>query len=106
MAMGIGYGNVDSDGNGNGNGDCNGNSHGNGNNDKGRVVSSCDDDVQRCGRGNTLPPPPWTQRKVHSPVLHHGGDTSKSVCSLSRGRVLDSSPWIVFLFDFYNYCSD
>ncbi len=49
--------------------------------------------------GNTLPPPPWTQRKVHSQVLRHGGDTAKSVCSLSRGRVPDSSPWIVcFLF--------
>jgi hypothetical protein len=27
---------------------------------------------------------------------HHGGDTVKSVSSLSRGRVPDSSPWIVF----------
>ncbi len=62
-------------------------------------------DVQRCGRGDTLLPPPWTQRKVHSPALCHGGDTAKSVCSLSRGRVPDSSPWIVFLFIFYNYCS-
>ncbi len=26
----------------------------------------------------------------------HGGDTAKSVCSPSRGRVPDSSPWIVF----------
>ncbi len=49
----------------------------------------------RYGRGNTLPPPPWTQRKVHSPALHHGGDTAK-VSSLSRGRVPDSLPWIVF----------
>jgi hypothetical protein len=48
---------------------------------------------------------PWTQRKVHSPALHHGGDTAKSVCSLSRGRVPDSSPWIVLLFIFYNNCS-
>jgi hypothetical protein len=54
---------------------------------------------QRCAalsRGNTLPPPPWTQRKGHSPALRHGGDTAKSVCSPSRGRVPDSSPWIVF----------
>jgi hypothetical protein len=28
--------------------------------------------------------------------MHHGGDTAKSVCSPSRGRVPDSSPWIVF----------
>jgi hypothetical protein len=89
---------------GDGNGDCNGNGHGKGDNDKGRVASSCASNVQRCGRGNTLPPPPWTQKKVHSPVLRHGGDTSKSVCSPSRGRVPDSSPWILFLFIIYNYC--
>ncbi len=29
-----------------------------------------------------------------------GGDTAKSVCSLSRGRVPDSSPWIVFCLFF------
>ncbi len=84
-------GNGDSDGNGvrNGNGDGrNGDGHGKGNNDKGRVTSSCAGNVQCCGRGNTLPPPPWTQRKVHSPALCHGGDTAKSVCSLSRGGFL------------------
>jgi hypothetical protein len=102
----IGYSTIDSDGDSNGDGNggsdgnCNGNSHGDGNNDKGRVATSCANDVQRCGRGNTLPPPPWTQRKVHSPALHHGGDTAKSVCSLSRGRVPDSSPWIVFCLFF------
>jgi hypothetical protein len=69
-------------------------------NNKGMVSSSCAGNVQCCGRGNTLPPTPWTQRKVHSPVLHHGGDTAKSVSSLSPGRVPDSSPWIVFLFMF------
>jgi hypothetical protein len=79
---------------------------GEGDNDKGRVASSCASNVQRYGsRGNTLPPPPWTQRKVHSPVLCHEGDTAKSVSSLSRGRVPDSSPWILFLFIIYNYCS-
>jgi hypothetical protein len=30
----------------------------------------------------------------------HGGDTAKSVCSLSRGRVPDSSLWIVFCLFF------
>jgi hypothetical protein len=101
------YSNINGNGNedGNGNGNCNGNSHGNGNNDKGMVASSCAGDVQCFGGGNILPPPPWTQRKVHSPGLRHGGDIAKSVCSLSRGRVPDSSPWIVFLFIFYNYCS-
>ncbi len=28
-------------------------------------------------------------------LIHHGGDTAKSVCSPSRGRVANSSPWIV-----------
>ncbi len=69
--MAIGYGNVDSNGNkdvdgdGDNNGNRNGNIHGKGDNDKGRIDFSCADDVQRCGGGNTLPPPPWTQRKVH-----------------------------------------
>ncbi len=53
---------------------------GKGNHYKGRVASSCAGDVQRFWRGDTLPPPPWTQRKVHSPALRHGGDTAKSVC--------------------------
>jgi hypothetical protein len=106
-AMGGSYGNGNGVGNGNGdsNGNRNGNGHGKGDNHKGRVASSFAGDVQRFGRGNTLPPPTWTQRKVHSPALHHGGDTAKSVCSLSRGRVPDSSPWILFLFIIYNYCS-
>ncbi len=105
----MGNSNGDGDGVGNddrdGDGDCNEDGHGKGDDDKGRVASSCARDVQCCGRGDTLPPPPWTQRKVHSPALHHGGDTAKSVSSLSRGRVPDSSLWIVFLFIFYNYCS-
>ncbi len=109
MVMVMGNGNGDGDGvgnnNGDGNGDRNGNGHGKGDDDKGRVASSCACNVQRYGRGDTLPPPPWTQRKVHSPELRHGGDTAKSVSSLSRGRVPDSSPWIVFLFIIYNYCS-
>ncbi len=105
-ATAIGYVNVDSNGNGdsdsNGDGDsnCNGDVHGDNDNDKGRVASSCSGDVQHCGRGNTLPPPPSTQRKVHSPALHHGGDTAKIVCSLSRGRVSHISPWIVFCLFF------
>jgi hypothetical protein len=49
--------------------------------------------------------PLWTQRKVHSPALHHGGDIAKSVSSLSRGRVPDSSPWILFFIIIYKYCS-
>ena len=32
--------------------------------------------------------------------MRHGGDTAKSVCSPSRGRVPDSSPWIVFCLFF------
>jgi hypothetical protein len=97
-------GNCKSDGdgvgghNGDDDGDCNDDSHGKGDNDKGRVASSCASNVQRYGRGDTLPSPPWTQRKVHSLVLRHGGDTAKSVSSPSRGRVPHSSPWILFLF--------
>ncbi len=105
MAMGNGNGNgngVDKD-NGDGDGNCNCNSHRKGDNDKGRVASLCAGNVQRYGRGGTLPPPPWTQRKVHSPALCHGGDTAKSVSSLSRGRVPDSYPWILFLLIIYNY---
>ena len=71
MAMGDGNGDGDRVGNndGDGNGNHNGNGYSKGNNDDGRVASSCAGNVQRCGRGNSLPPPPWTQRKVHSPVL-------------------------------------
>jgi hypothetical protein len=114
MAMSDGDGNGNSndngDGNGNGNRDRDGNGdrdsdsdrnddgHGKDNNDKGRVASSCAGNVQRCGRSGTLPTPQWTQRSVHSPALRHVGDATKSVCSLSRGRVPDSSPWIVFYF--------
>ncbi len=104
----MGNGNGDGDGvgdnNGDGNGDCNDDGHGKCDNDEARVASSCAGNVQHYGRGNTLPPPPWTQRKVHSPVLCHGGDTAKSVSSLSRGRVPDSSPWILFLLILYSYC--
>ncbi len=107
MANGNGNGNGDGVGNndGDGNSNRNGNGHGEGDNDKGRVASSCAGNVRHYGRGDTLPLPPWTQRKVHSPMLHHVGDTAKSVTSLSRGRVSDSSPWILFLFIIYNYCS-
>ncbi len=98
MGNGDGDGNRVGDGNGDGDGDGNGVGHCKGNNDKGRVASPCAGNVQRCGRGNTLPPPPWTQRKVHSPALRHGGDTAKSVCSL-LGRVPDSSPLIQLTID-------
>ncbi len=102
MAMSNGNGNSDgvSNSNGEGNGNRNGGCHGKGNHYEGRVASIHTSNVQHCGRGNTLPPPPWTQRKVHSPVLCHGGDTAKSFCSPSRGKVLDSSPWIVFCLFF------
>ncbi len=91
-----GDGKGDGVGDGDGDGDGIDNGHGKGNHYKRRVASSCGGNVQRFWMGDTLPPPPWTQRKVHSPALHHGGDTAKSVCSPSRGRVPDSSPWTVF----------
>ncbi len=105
MVNGNGDGDRVSNNSGDGNGDCNGDGHGKGDNDKGRVASSCAGNVQHYGRGDTLPPPPWTQRKVHLPGQHHGGDTAKSVCSPSRGRVPYSSPWILFLLIIYTYCS-
>jgi hypothetical protein len=72
-----GNGNRDGEGDRDGDGNCNDNGHSKGNNDKGRVAYSCAGNVQCCGRGNTLPTPPWTQRKVHSPALHHGGDLQR-----------------------------
>ncbi len=105
----MGNGNGDGDGVGHddkvGDGDCNGNGHGERDDDKGRVASSCASDVQCYGRGNTLPPLLCTQRQVHSPALPHEGDPTKSVSSLSRRRVPNSSPWIIFLFIIYNYGS-
>ncbi len=85
--MGNGNGNVDRVGNDgrDNDGNCNGNGHSEGDNDKSRVASSCAGNVQSYGRGDTLPPPPWTQMKVHSQALCHGGDTAKSVSSPSRG---------------------
>jgi hypothetical protein len=105
MSNGNGNGDGVGDNNGDGNSNHNGDGHSKGDNAKGRVASSCAGNVQCYGRGDTLSPPSWTQRKVHSPALCHGGDTAKSVSSLSRGRVPDSSPFIVFLFTTYNYCS-
>jgi hypothetical protein len=100
MATAIGNGNGDGDGVGNGDrdgdGDRNDDGHGEGDDDKGRVAPSCAGNVKCYGRGDTLPPPPLTQRKVHSPALRHGGATAKSVSFLSRGRVPDSLPWILF----------
>ncbi len=95
MAMGNCDGNSDDNSNGNGvgvrDGDSDGKGDGNGKgNHEGRFASSCGGNVQRFWTGDTLPPPPWTQRKVHSPALHHESDTVKSVCSHSRGRVPDS----------------
>ncbi len=52
----------------------------------------------------------WSAFGEATPCLHphghkgkgmrHGGDTAKRVCSSSRGRVPDSSPWIVFCLFF------
>ncbi len=99
-AMSGGNGNGDGVGNGNGDGnsDCHCDGHGKGNHYKGRVASSCARDLQCCGRGDTLPPPPWTQRKVHSPALRQGGDTAKSVCSPSRGGFLTAHHGMFFVY--------
>ncbi len=108
-ALVIGYNNVDSNGNadgnsnGEGNGDCNGDVHGNGNDDKGRVASSVAGNVQRYGSGNILPPPPWTQRKVHSPVLHMGVTLLRVFAPFQGGGFLTAHHWLFFVY-FYNYC--
>jgi hypothetical protein len=98
MGNSNGYGNGVSNGNRDGDGNCNGNGHGKGNNDKGRVASSCAGNVQCCGRGNTLPPPPWTQRKVHSPALHRGGDTAKVFTPFQGGGVLTAHYGLFFVY--------
>ncbi len=61
-AMVTAIGNSDGDDDG----DRNDNSHGKGDHYKGRVASSCGGNVQCFWRGDTLPPPPFTQRKVHA----------------------------------------
>ncbi len=75
-ATAMGNGNGDGDGvgdnNGDGDGDCKGDGHGEGDDDKGRVASSCAGNVLCYGRGDTLPPPSWTQRKVHLPATSWG----------------------------------
>ncbi len=102
MAMGNGNGNGDrvGDDDGDGYGDRNVDGHSEGDDDKGRVASLCAGDVQRYGRGDTLPPPPWTQKKVHSPALCHGGDTAKSVSFLSRGGFLTAHHGLFFCLFF------
>ena len=107
MAMGNGDGNCNRIGNGNGDGDSNrnGNGHGKGNDDKGRVATSCAGDVQCYGRGNTLPPPPWTQRKVHSPGLHQGVTLLRVFPPFQGGGFLTAYHGLFLLFIIYNYCS-
>ncbi len=41
---------------------------------------------------------PMDTRKVHSPALHHGGDTAKSVCSPSRGGFLIAHHRLFFVY--------
>ena len=104
-AMADGNGNGDGDGDRDGDGNRNGNGHSNGNDD---IVVTTTDTREGClfmcgqcaalWQGQRFASPPWTQRSMHCPALHHGGATAKSVCSISRGRDPESSPWIVFFF--------
>jgi hypothetical protein len=104
MVMGNGNGNGDGvgDNDGNGNGDRNCNGHSKGDNDKGRVAFSCAGNVQCYGRGDTLPPPPWTQRKVHSPALHHGGTLLRVFPPFQGGEFLTAHHGLFLLFIIYN----
>jgi hypothetical protein len=95
---GNGYGNEVGNGNGDDDGDCNGNSHGDNNNDKGRVASSCAGNVLRCGRGNTLPPPAWTQRSVHSPALRHGSTLQRVFAPFQGGGFLTAHHGLFFVY--------
>ncbi len=100
--MGDGDGNGNSNRVSNGDGDRdgdsnrNGNGHSKGNHYKRRVASSCAGDVQHCGRGNTLPPPPWTQRRVHSPALHHGVTLLRMFAPLQGGGFLTAHHGLFF----------
>jgi hypothetical protein len=104
MAMAMGNGNGDGDGvsnnNGDGNSNCNGNGHGKGDDDKGRVASSCAGNVQRYGRGDTLPPPPWTQRKVHSPACVKGVTLLRVFPPFQGGGFLTAHHGLFFLLLF------
>jgi hypothetical protein len=106
MAMGNSEGNGNRDGDSDGNGDANGkgdsdddsncNSYGDSNNDKERVASSFAGDVQCCGRGNTLPPSPWTQRSVHLPALHHGVTLQRVFAPFQGGGFLTAHHGLCF----------
>ncbi len=85
-------------GNGDGNGNGNGNGHGEGNYYKGRVASSCGGNVQRFWRGDTMPPPPWTQRKVHSPALCHGVTLLRVFAPLQGGGFLTAHHGLVIVY--------
>ncbi len=95
-ATAIADGNGDGDGvgndNGNGDGDCNGDGHGEGDDDKGRVASSCARNVQHYGRGDTLPPLPWTQRKVIHQCCVMGVTLLRVFPPFQGGGFLTSSP--------------
>jgi hypothetical protein len=85
---GDGDGDGDGVGDGDGDGDGKGDGHGAGDMKEGlplHVAAMC----SAFGRATPCLHP-HGHKEVHSPVLHHGGDTGKSVCSHSRGRVPDS----------------
>jgi hypothetical protein len=92
----------DGDGNGNSNGDGNGNGVGDGvgksNGKKTAMARTTMKEMLPLHVAAMCSAFGWAEPCLHphghkesaSPVLHHGGDTAKKVCSLSRGRVPDS----------------
>ncbi len=105
MAMGNGNGNSDGvgddDGDGGGNG--NGDGHGKGDDDEGRVASSCAGDVQCYGRGDTLPPAPWTQRKgIHQHCVM-GVTLLRVFPPFQGGGFLTAHHGLFLLLIIYNY---
>jgi hypothetical protein len=104
--MAMAMGDWDCNGNGNGNGNKVGNGNGDGDSD-GKATAMARATITKEGLplhvavmcsafGGATPclHPHGHKQKC----MHHGGDTAKSVVSPSRGRVPDSSPWMVFFF--------
>ncbi len=106
-AMGDGNGNGNGVGNGDvdGNGNRIGNGHGKGNHYKGRVASSCAGNVQRCGMGDTLPPPHGCKGKCIHERCFMGVTLLRVFDPLQGGGFLTAHHGLFFLFIFYNYCS-
>ncbi len=98
MAIGDSIGNGNGDGDGNSNGNCNGNHHAMAIITKGGLLLYVPAMCSALAGATPCLHPPWTQRSVHSPGLHHGGDTAQSVWSLKGGGFLTAHHGSFFYF--------